>query len=157
LGVAFPNSALRRAGHDTPWADILAGGESIETILTRYQPDVVGISVHNIDDVIIRKRETLFDNLLFLVETVRHNIKCPVVVGASGFSISPRHCWNCPAQIMASEAKARRGLFPCWPLTTAAATFLTSPVWFAVKTGILSSTRPPEARAGKCWRTVIGL
>ena len=55
LGLACLNSALRRAGHDTLWADSLAGGESLEAVLARFQPDAVGISVRNIDDVIIRK------------------------------------------------------------------------------------------------------
>ena len=90
LGLAYLNSALRRAGHHTLWADSLAGGESIESVLARYQPDAVGISVRNIDDVIIRKRETFFDNLSWLGETIRRKTKCPVVVGGSGFSIFPR-------------------------------------------------------------------
>ncbi|MGD0410709.1 MAG: lipid biosynthesis B12-binding/radical SAM protein [Verrucomicrobiota bacterium] len=90
LGLAYLNSALRRAGHQTLWADSLAGGESIEAVLARYQPDAVGISIRNIDDVIIRKRETFFDNLSWLGETIRRKIKCPVVAGGSGFSIFPR-------------------------------------------------------------------
>jgi len=90
LGLACLNSALRRAGHDTHWVDCLAGTEQIEDVLAGYQPDVVGISVRNIDDVIIRKRETFFDRLPSLGETVRQKIKCPVVVGGSGFSIFPR-------------------------------------------------------------------
>ena len=77
LGLAYLNSALRQAGYDTLWADILTGGESIEAVLARCQPDVVGISVRNIDDVTIRKRETFFDNLSWLGETVRRKIKCP--------------------------------------------------------------------------------
>jgi radical SAM superfamily enzyme YgiQ (UPF0313 family) len=90
LGLAYLNSALRRAGHHTLWADSLAGGESIESVLARYQPDAIGISVRNIDDVIICKRETFFDNLSWLGATIRRKIKCPVVVGGSGFSIFPR-------------------------------------------------------------------
>jgi radical SAM superfamily enzyme YgiQ (UPF0313 family) len=90
LGLAYLNSALRRAGHDTHWVDSLAGAEQIEDVLAGYRPDVVGISVRNIDDVIIRKRETFFDNLPSLGETIRQKIKCPVVVGGSGFSIFPR-------------------------------------------------------------------
>jgi radical SAM superfamily enzyme YgiQ (UPF0313 family) len=90
LGLAHLNSALRRAGHHTRWADSLASGESIEAVLARYQPDVVGISVRNIDDAMIRKRETFFDNLSSLVATVRQKTTCPVVVGGSGFSIFPR-------------------------------------------------------------------
>ena len=90
LGLACLSAALRRAGHHTLWADRLAGVEPLETVLARYQPDVVGISVRNIDDVIISKRETFFDNLPALGETVRQTSKCPVVIGGSGFSIFPR-------------------------------------------------------------------
>ncbi|MFZ0829077.1 MAG: lipid biosynthesis B12-binding/radical SAM protein [Verrucomicrobiia bacterium] len=90
LGLAYLNSALRRAGHDTHWVDSLAGAERIEDVLDGYPPDVVGISVRNIDDVIIRKRETFFDHLSALGETIRQTVKCPVVLGGSGFSIFPR-------------------------------------------------------------------
>jgi radical SAM superfamily enzyme YgiQ (UPF0313 family) len=90
LGLAHLNSALRRAGHDVLWADSLANGENIEAVLARYQPDVVGISVRNIDDALIRKRETFFDNLSNLGEIVRKKTAGPVVVGGSGFSIFPR-------------------------------------------------------------------
>jgi len=90
LGLACLNSALRQAGHHTLWNDGLASGEGIEAVLARYQPDVVGISVRNIDDVTIRKQETFFDNLSWLSKTVRKKIKCPIVVGGSGFSIFPR-------------------------------------------------------------------
>ena len=58
--------------------------------MARYQPDAVGISVRNIDDVIIRKRETFFDNLSWLGATIRRKTKCPVVLGGSGFSLFPR-------------------------------------------------------------------
>jgi len=90
LGLACLNSALRRAGHDTLWADRLAGEETIEAILARYHPDIVGISVRNIDDVIVGKQETFFDNLPSLGELIRRKSNCPVVIGGSGFSIFPR-------------------------------------------------------------------
>jgi len=90
LGLAYLNSALRRAGHDTVWADRLIGDEPFEKILDRCQPDVVGISIRNIDDVIIHRKETFFDNLASLGEMVRRKCNCPVVIGGSGFSIFPR-------------------------------------------------------------------
>ena len=90
LGLACLNAALRRAGHHTQWADGLAGTESIEAVLARYQPDVVGISIRNIDDAIIRKQETFFDQLTPLGEIIRQHTNAPVVVGGSGFSIFPR-------------------------------------------------------------------
>ena len=90
LGLAFLNSALRRAGCLTRWVDSLAGAEQIEDVLDEYQPDVVGISIRNIDDAIICKHETFFDNLSSLGEVVRQKTKGPVVVGGSGFSIFSR-------------------------------------------------------------------
>jgi radical SAM superfamily enzyme YgiQ (UPF0313 family) len=90
LGLACLNSALRRAGYDTLWVDVLTGGEAIDSVLSRYQPDIVGISIRNIDDVLIRKREIYFDSLACLGEKIRQKIKCPVVLGGSGFSIFPR-------------------------------------------------------------------
>ena len=90
LGLAFLNSALRRAGCLTRWVDSLAGAEQIENVLAEYQPDVVGISVRNIDDSIICKRETFFNNLSSLGEAVRQKTNGALVVGGSGFSIFPR-------------------------------------------------------------------
>jgi hypothetical protein len=116
LGLAHLNSALRRAGHHTLWADSLASGESMESVLIRYQPDIVGISVRNIDDALIRKTETFFDDLSCLGAMIRQKTTCPVVVvAAAGSAFFPGNYWNCPAQIMASVVRARRVLFPCSP------------------------------------------
>ena len=90
LGLAHVNAALRQAGHDTLWADSLVGAEKIEDVLTRYRPDFIGISLRNIDDVLIRKRETFFDPLVSLVATIRQKTNCPVTLGGSGFSIFPQ-------------------------------------------------------------------
>jgi radical SAM superfamily enzyme YgiQ (UPF0313 family) len=89
LGLAHLNAALRRAGHDTLWTDSLASAEPIENILTRFQPDYIGISIRNIDDVLIRKRETYFENLPALVAAIRRKTNRPVILGGSGFSIFP--------------------------------------------------------------------
>jgi radical SAM superfamily enzyme YgiQ (UPF0313 family) len=90
LGLSFLNSALRQAGHETLWADKLAGNESIADLAAGFRPDAAGISVRNIDDVIISKQETYFDNLALLVEIIHQAAGCPVVLGGSGFSIFPR-------------------------------------------------------------------
>jgi radical SAM superfamily enzyme YgiQ (UPF0313 family) len=59
-------------------------------MLADFRPDFVGISVRNIDDVLIRKRETYFNQLGALCDAVRRINPCPVVLGGSGFSIFPR-------------------------------------------------------------------
>jgi len=49
----------------------------------------VGISLRNIDDVLIRKQETYFGDLTALVRRVRAARPCSVVLGGSGFSVFP--------------------------------------------------------------------
>jgi radical SAM superfamily enzyme YgiQ (UPF0313 family) len=90
LGLAHLSGALRHAGHDYIWLDLLSEGDDVARTIKNFSPDFVGISVRNIDDVLIRKRETFFDGLASLVETVRRNCNCPVILGGSGFSIFPQ-------------------------------------------------------------------
>ena len=89
LGLAYLSAALRRAGHQIHWVDSLIEAEPLGEALDRYQPDVIGISVRNIDDVIIRQRLTFYHNLPALADLIRRKLNCPVVLGGSGFSIFP--------------------------------------------------------------------
>jgi len=89
LGLAHVNAALRRAGHETRLFDVLAEASPIEEVLRQYRPDFVGLSLRNIDNVLIRQQETYFESLLKLSDTVRQAHPCPVIIGGSGFSIFP--------------------------------------------------------------------
>lgn len=89
LGLAHVSAALERAGHDTLLLDVLADRRPLEEVLQEFRPDFVGVSLRNIDDVLIRKRETFFDSPRTICETVRRVHPCPVVIGGSGFSIYP--------------------------------------------------------------------
>ena len=90
LGLAHLNSALRRAGHSIRWVDFLAHDLPLDQVLTEFPADYVGISVRNIDDVLIRKQETFFQGLDALCATIRAHSRAVVIVGGSGFSIFPR-------------------------------------------------------------------
>lgn len=90
LGLSFLNAALRRAGHEVRWWDALADAQPLREVLAQYRPDFVGVSVRNVDDVLIRKRETYFGRLGDICSAVRAVHPCPVILGGSGFSIFPR-------------------------------------------------------------------
>ena len=90
LGLAHLSAALRSAGHQTTWLDLLVEGDRFEDRLVESKADLVGLSVRNIDDVLIRRRETFVDDLGALVASVRRKLGCLVVLGGSGFSILPR-------------------------------------------------------------------
>src|SRR5207237_7859463 len=53
------------------------------------KPDLIGISLRNVDDVLIRKQELFVNEIADLVDTVHKKWACPVVLGGSGYSILP--------------------------------------------------------------------
>ena len=90
LGLAQLNGGLRTAGHEVRWLDVLASTEPLSTVLAEFKPNLVGISIRNIDDVLIRKQQTYFDDLPALCAAIHQEAQCPVVLGGSGFSIFPQ-------------------------------------------------------------------
>ena len=89
LGLAQLNAALRAAGHVTRWVDCLADRDPIERTLEEFQPDFVGVSLRNIDDVAFKKRETFYGTLFELCRRIRLQSPARIIVGGSGFSIFP--------------------------------------------------------------------
>lgn len=90
LGLAHLDAALQQAGHETRILDSLADQRPLEDELRNFQPDFVGVSLRNIDDVLIRRQETFFGGLPAICETIRRVHPRPVVLGGSGFSIYPQ-------------------------------------------------------------------
>ena len=89
LGLAHLNAALRQAGHEIVWLDVLADADRFTATLKQVRPDFVGISLRNIDDVLILKQETFFDHVVALSFVIRRELRCPIILGGSGFSIFP--------------------------------------------------------------------
>ena len=90
LGLSHVNAALRRAGHDTRWIDCNMDSRPLAGALAEYRPDFVGVSIRNIDDVSIRKREIFYGGLDRIPATVREVNPCPVILGGSGYSVFPK-------------------------------------------------------------------
>lgn len=88
LGLACVGAALRRSGFEVRWHDALVHTDPLERVLAEYRPILTGISLRNIDDVLLRKQEMYCDELGSICSTVKR-AGCPVVLGGSGFSIFP--------------------------------------------------------------------
>jgi len=89
LGLGYVSAALRQAGHECIWLDSLADEQHFVEKLKGCKADFAGISIRNIDDVLIRHQETYYESIAGLVSFIRQELKCPVILGGSGFSIFP--------------------------------------------------------------------
>ena len=90
LGLACLEAVLRPAGYEVRCVDYQADTRSARDAVATFQPDFVGVSLRNIDDVVITRRETFFDPLATLTQEVRRACAAPVILGGSGFSIFPQ-------------------------------------------------------------------
>lgn len=89
LGLGHIDAALRAAGHETRWMDVRVNPGELDQAVREFRPDFIGISIRNIDDIIIRKRETFFGPLTTICPHLRTVTKAPLILGGSGFSIFP--------------------------------------------------------------------
>ncbi len=92
LGVSIIAAALTKAGHDVRQADFLVQNTSLEAIsreAREYQPELIGISVRNIDNVNILHEQYYIDNVKNIVTAMRGMPNVKVLLGGAGFSLIP--------------------------------------------------------------------
>jgi radical SAM superfamily enzyme YgiQ (UPF0313 family) len=92
LGLSCVVAAVRRAGHEARMIDLMAGGESRSLIgktVESFRPDVIGISVRNIDDQNMEKPRFLLEGVKEVVEECRRLSRATIVLGGAGYSIFP--------------------------------------------------------------------
>jgi radical SAM superfamily enzyme YgiQ (UPF0313 family) len=89
LGLAQIDATLRQAGHQSLLLDLNSSPTTPAQAITSFHPDIVGISLRNIDDVMIDKQEIFFSPLASLCREIRETCDAAIVLGGSGFSIFP--------------------------------------------------------------------
>jgi len=95
LGMALIASSLEHNGHEVEQFDLLLHLENIVSKLTRsivaFQPDFIGISIRNIDDVdsLSPLNTGYLMDIKPLVEQIRKVSQSPVILGGPAFSIMP--------------------------------------------------------------------
>ncbi len=92
LGLAYVSSALIGAGHDVRALDLLFSDDTeaeIEGTVKDYGPEVIGVSIRNVDDVSYPKRHSYTAEYRSVVSCLRGLTKAPIVLGGSGFTIMP--------------------------------------------------------------------
>jgi lipid biosynthesis B12-binding/radical SAM protein len=92
LGVSMIAGALHKAGHEVQQLDFLQQNTSLEAIagaVKKFNPDLVGISVRNIDNVNLMNEQYYIQNVKNIVNTVREVSGVKVILGGAGFSLIP--------------------------------------------------------------------
>ncbi|MCX6306879.1 MAG: radical SAM protein [Bacteroidetes bacterium] len=64
--------------------------ETFREILKEFQPDYVGLSLRNVDDVNFYSQESFINGYKMIVDIVRETTTSPLIIGGSAFSIYPR-------------------------------------------------------------------
>ncbi len=92
VGLGAVTASVRRAGHQAALLDLLTHKDpcaAIEQATRERCPDVIGISVRNIDDQCMQQPRFLLEQVKGVVAACRASSSAPVVLGGAGYSIFP--------------------------------------------------------------------
>jgi lipid biosynthesis B12-binding/radical SAM protein len=92
LGMGVVAAALKHAGHQVALFDWLAAEQSFDALrktIAAERPGMVGISIRNIDNVNALNEKRYTGVVKQIVNLVHELANVPVVLGGSGYSLSP--------------------------------------------------------------------
>lgn len=93
LGMACVGAAVQNAGHEVKILNLMMVRDIrglLREDISGFTPDVIGISVRNIDDQLMERPNFLLDQVRTVVSECRNFSDAPIVLGGAGYSIFPR-------------------------------------------------------------------
>ncbi len=93
LGMACIAAAAQNAGHEVKTLNLMMQTDvrtPIATAIKAFSPEVIGISVRNIDDQVMETPTFLLDSVRNVVSDCRSLSNAPIVLGGAGYSIFPK-------------------------------------------------------------------
>jgi len=92
LGLACVAVATQQAGHEVEMLDLVGAKDPesyIRETVRSFQPELIGISVRNIDDQKMEKTVFLLEQAKEVVEICKSASDAPIVLGGAGYSMFP--------------------------------------------------------------------
>ncbi|MGD9332424.1 MAG: cobalamin-dependent protein [Desulfobacterales bacterium] len=92
MGLGCVAATLTRAGHEVLLLDLMGARDwraLLKDALVRMAPEVIGISIRNIDDQVSETPRFLLEEARDVVALCRETSPVPVVLGGAGYSIFP--------------------------------------------------------------------
>lgn len=93
LGMACVAKAAETAGHEVSQINLMSEPDAINGLRDRiqeFQPDIIGISVRNIDDQVSSQPRFLLEPIKAIVSICKAHFQGKIVIGGAGYSIFPR-------------------------------------------------------------------
>ncbi len=95
LGLCYVAEASETAGHEVKVLDLCFSGHSLERkvrrIVDSFRPDVIGLSVRNVDNVNMLRPVYYLPEIAELCRYLRRLTRVPLVVGGSGAGLMPEN------------------------------------------------------------------
>lgn len=92
LGLAYLSSAVRNAGHEVIILDLNFSENirnDISKTISNFSPDVIGISIRNIDNATMLHSVYFIPTIKEIVSLCKEFTDTPIVLGGPGFSMMP--------------------------------------------------------------------
>ena len=92
LGACLVAEAVKKSGHRVRLLDLMFEREpvrALESELHTYNPDVVGLSIRNIDNNDMQQPVAFFKDLTSIVRTIRGRMQTPIVLGGAAVGVMP--------------------------------------------------------------------
>lgn len=92
IGACAVADATQAAGHEVHFADLMFSRDPLAELgaaLARVQPDVVGLSVRNIDNTAMLAPAYFLDELPPIIERIRAAGRAEIVLGGAALSVMP--------------------------------------------------------------------
>src|SRR5512139_1079748 len=96
IGLSYVATATRNAGHEVKLLDLAFAKDLLDELtlgIKTFKPDIVGLSIRNIDNIISQRFESPLQDLLKQVAVIRENARTPegkpvpLVLGGPAISI----------------------------------------------------------------------
>lgn len=92
IGLNCVYAAVRQSGHDVKLIDLMTVKDwqsALKEAITSFKPDIIGVSVRNVDDQNMENPRFLLDQVKKIIACCRDLSRAPIVLGGAGYSIFP--------------------------------------------------------------------
>ncbi|MGC8603512.1 MAG: B12-binding domain-containing radical SAM protein [Desulfomonilaceae bacterium] len=93
IGLCYVASAIEAVGHSVKALDLCFSGKNVfievEQAIHSFEPQVIGVSVRNIDNTNMLHSISYLPDTLELFQIIKRLTDCPIVVGGSAVGLAP--------------------------------------------------------------------